>query len=147
MDISAAGSATFLINAVSDASILLWDDKNDVTPMELVIGGWGNYRCVIRQKPQADAIADTSYPDPVLSYEYQNIEYWMDWSPTSVRFGRVCSTRHCCCTAHTACMLACGLHGQSQLLLFALVECFNAHAKWCPVCRPTDGHRLYILGP
>jgi hypothetical protein len=26
MDIAGVGSATFLINAVSDASILLWDD-------------------------------------------------------------------------------------------------------------------------
>jgi hypothetical protein len=63
----------------------------NVTPVELVIGGWGNYRSVIRRRPQGEDAGAVDSWDPVVSYDYSNIEYWMDWSESRIRFGRVCA--------------------------------------------------------
>lgn len=87
MNIAGKTSAVLRIKGDTDACVLLSDDDGGLAN-ELIIGGWGNGRIVIRDRPQGDELGALNDVWPVLdNSEYR--DFWISFTATRIAIGQV----------------------------------------------------------
>jgi hypothetical protein len=89
LDVTGKSSAVLRIRGEADACVLLSDAAGSLAH-EIIIGGWGNGRIVIRDRPQGDELAAADDVWPVLrSDDYT--DFWVTFSSDTIAFGSVCA--------------------------------------------------------
>ncbi|XP_060565319.1 properdin-like [Ruditapes philippinarum] len=79
---------SFQVKCPNDAHILLQESANDYTNnvIEIVLGGWGNTKSVIRDEQQGAAKAEYTDTDIVSGTEYRY--FWFSWDSNTIAVGK-----------------------------------------------------------
>jgi hypothetical protein len=89
LDVAGKSSAVLRIRGEADACVLLSDAAGSLAH-EIVIGGWGNGRIVIRDRPQGDELAAADDVWPVLRSD-DFTDFWITFSSDTIAVGSVCA--------------------------------------------------------
>ncbi|XP_061710918.1 uncharacterized protein LOC133520493 [Cydia pomonella] len=87
-------SVTFKVRANNDVHVGLFSEPRETDPMyEIVIGGWGNTKSVIRKKYCHQKVEKDEVSTPNYLNEYQYRGFWVRWKNGKISVGQEGSSR------------------------------------------------------